>query len=99
MQAKAINKALGISKYPTLIVGDLNDGPESETLKILSQYFYKPRIPTAEHNTWPANDPKVCLDHILFNMPKQWQIIDYEIVCEYYASDHFIVIATLVFIP
>lgn len=99
MQAKAINKALGASKYPTLIVGDLNDGPESETLKILSQYFYKPLIPAAENNTWPANDPKVCLDHILFNMPKQWQIIDYEIVCENYASDHCIVVATLVFIP
>ena len=67
MQAEAINKALGASKYPTLIVGDLNDGPESETLKILSQYFYKPRIPAAENNTWPANDPKVCLDQTCNN--------------------------------
>ncbi|MGB5499317.1 MAG: endonuclease/exonuclease/phosphatase family protein [Maribacter sp.] len=98
MQAKAINKALGESKYPTLIVGDLNDGPESETLKILSEHFYKPQIPEAKYNTWPAEGPEVCLDHILFNMPEHWQILEYEVVCENYASDHCIVIATLVFI-
>ncbi len=99
MQAKAINKALGESKYPTLIVGDLNDGPESETLKILSKYFFKPNIPEARQATWPANAPKVTLDHILFNAQEHWKVLDYEIVCENYASDHCIVIATLVFIP
>ena len=99
MQAKAINSALGQTNYPTLLVGDLNDGPESETLKILLKSFYKPQIPGANQNTWPANEPEVCLDHILFNMPEQWEVIDYEIVCENYASDHCIVVATLVFIP
>lgn len=99
MQAEAINKALGATKYPTLLVGDLNDGPESKTLKILSQYFFKPQIPEAVQLTWPANAPKVCLDHILFNMPKQWQVIDYEVVCENYASDHCIVVATFLYNP
>jgi endonuclease/exonuclease/phosphatase family metal-dependent hydrolase len=99
MQARAINKALGESNYPTLLVGDLNDGPESETLKILLHTFYKPQIPEAKQNTWPANEPKVCLDHILYNMPERWEVIDYEIVCENYASDHCIVIATMVFTP
>ena len=97
MQAKAINKALGASKYPTLLVGDLNDTPESETLKILLNTFYKPQIPEAKQNTWPANKPEVCLDHILHNMPERWKVIDYEIVCENYASDHCIVIVTLVY--
>ncbi len=97
MQARAINKALGKSEYPTLLVGDLNDGPESETLKVLLKTFYKPQITEAYQNTWPANEPKVCLDHILFNMPERWQVIDYEIICENYASDHCIVIATLTY--
>ena len=99
MQAKAINSALGQTNFPTLLVGDLNDGPKSETLKILLNTFHKPQIPEANQNTWPANEPEVCLDHILFNMPERWKVIDYEIVCENYASDHCIVIATLVFIP
>ncbi|MCP4976182.1 MAG: hypothetical protein GY931_08480 [Maribacter sp.] len=97
MQARAINKALGKSEYPTVLVGDLNDGPESETLKVLLKTFYKPQITEAYQNTWPANEPKVCLDHILFNMPERWQVIDYEIICENYASDHCIVIATLTY--
>ncbi|MBD0776449.1 endonuclease/exonuclease/phosphatase family protein [Maribacter sp. ANRC-HE7] len=97
MQAKAINEVLGASEYPTLLVGDLNDGPDSETLKILRKTFYKPQIPEARQKTWPANQPKVCLDHILYNMPERWKVIDYEIVCENYASDHCIVIATLVY--
>ncbi len=97
MQARAINKALGKSEYPTVLVGDLNDGPESETLKVLLKTFYKPQITEAYQNTWPANEPKVCLDHILFNMPERWQVIDYKIICENYASDHCIVIATLTY--
>lgn len=99
MQARVINDALKESKYPTLLVGDLNDGPESETLKILLNSFYKPRISEAKQYTSPANNPKACIDHVLYNMPEKWEVIDYEIVCENYASDHCIVIATLVFTP
>lgn len=99
MQAKTINKVLGQTEYPTLIVGDLNAGPESRTLKILSENFSKPNIPEAKQHTWPANAPKVCLDHILFNMPNHWKVIDYKVLCENYASDHCIVMATLVFTP
>lgn len=99
MQAKAIAKELGDSEYPTLIVGDLNDGPNSRTLQIFKSKFTKPDDPEASQNTWPANKPKVCLDHILFNKPKQWEVLDYEVLCENYASDHCIVVATLVFTP
>lgn len=99
MQAKAINKALEQTKYPTLLVGDLNDGPDSETLQILSENFAKPNIQEAKQNTWPADNPRVCLDHILFNNRAQWKVIDYTILCENYASDHCIVIATLLFTP
>lgn len=99
MQARVVNDALKESKYPTLLVGDLNDVPESETLKILLNSFYKPQISEAKQYTSPANDPKACIDHVLYNMPEKWEVIDYEIVCENYASDHCIVVVTLVFTP
>jgi len=99
MQAKAINDAFRQTELPTLLVGDLNDGSGSETLQILSRYFEKPQIPGAELSTWPADEPRVCLDHILFNMPSRWEVIDYKVICENYASDHCIVIATLIFKP
>jgi len=99
MQADAIVKALGNSEYPTLLVGDLNDGPDSRTLQILKSKFAKPDNPEALQNTWPASKPEISLDHILFNKPEKWEVIDYEVFCENYASDHCIVIATLVFTP
>ena len=99
MQANALIKALGDTEYPTLIVGDLNDGPDSETLRILKSKFTKPNNPMASENTWPADNPEVCLDHILFNQPQKWEVLEYEVYCENYASDHCIVYATLVFTP
>lgn len=99
IQAEALVKALGDNQYPTVLVGDLNDGPESETLRILRSAFTKPKNSEAYQNTWPSNNPEVCLDHILYNKPEQWEVIDYEVYCENYASDHCIVTATLVFTP
>lgn len=99
MQAEAIIEGLKNTNYPTLVVGDLNDGIESSTLKILKTRFTRTKHAEATKNTWPADAPRVVLDHILFNMPEHWQVLDYEVVCENYASDHCIVIATLVFTP
>ncbi|MBM1107237.1 endonuclease/exonuclease/phosphatase family protein [Aurantibacter crassamenti] len=99
MQANAILVGLKNTKYPTLIVGDLNDGVDSNTLQILKSKFTKTNHKSAFKNTWPADDPRVDLDHILYNMPEKWQVLDYEVLCENYASDHCIVIATLVFTP
>lgn len=99
MQAKAINDSLGKTKYPTLIVGDLNAVTNSETIKILTKKFPKANHVNANNGTFPSTEPRICIDHILYNMPKKWKVLDYEIVCENYASDHCIVVATLVFTP
>ncbi|MCK0158182.1 endonuclease/exonuclease/phosphatase family protein [Cellulophaga sp. F20128] len=99
MQAKAIRDTLGNTKYPTLIVGDLNAEPTSETIKIISEKFTKPAHKNAWGGTYPATGPTITIDHILYNMPAKWKVLDYEVVCENYASDHCIVVATLVFTP
>lgn len=99
MQSKALVEKLKDSEYPTLIVGDLNAEPDSEPIQILLKEFTKPDTPNAYLPTWPSKDPSVCIDHILFNMPEKWEVIDYEVLCENYATDHCVVIATLVFTP
>ena len=100
MQANAIIDSLGNTKLPTLIVGDLNATPDSKTIKILTKKFKKPNHKKAFEGTYPSKTkPTICIDHILFNMAKKWKVLDYEIVCENYASDHCIVVATLVYIP
>lgn len=99
MQATALRDTLANTKYPTLIVGDLNAQPGSKTIEILTEEFPKSKHEKATDGTFPATGATICIDHILYNMPKKWKVLDYEIVCENYASDHCIVVATLVFTP
>ncbi|MCK0145559.1 endonuclease/exonuclease/phosphatase family protein [Arenibacter sp. F26102] len=99
MQAKAIVKSLGDTEYPTLLVGDLNAVPNSNPINIISEKFSKPKHPNAWKGTFPATGPNICIDHIMYNQPEKWQVLEYEVLCENYASDHCIVIATLVFTP
>ncbi len=99
MQAKAIVAHLGNTDYPTLVVGDLNAQPHSKPITIISEKFTKPNHPNAWKGTFPATGPNICIDHIMYNQPEKWQVLDYGILCENYASDHCIVIATLVFTP
>lgn len=99
MQANAIIDSIGNTKLPTIIVGDLNAVPSSKTIKILTKKFVKADHKNAYNGTFPSTGPKICIDHILYNMPKKWKVLDYEIICENYASDHCIVVATLVFTP
>lgn len=97
MQAKAIVAHLGDTEFPTLLVGDLNAVPNSNPITILSEKFSKPKHPNAWNGTFPATGPNICIDHIMYNQPEKWQVLDYEVLCENYASDHCIVIATLIF--
>ncbi len=99
MQAKALVAALKHVDLPMLLVGDLNDSPTSKTLSILQEVFRKPTHSNALKNTCPASDPSMCIDHILFDKKHDWEVLEYEVLCENYASDHCIVYATLVFRP
>lgn len=99
LQANALVKALKDITGPTLLLGDLNDVPESNTLRILQKVFSKPKNPNAFEYTAPSSDPKKCIDHILFDKVYNWKVLEYEVFCENYASDHCIVYATLVFSP
>jgi len=99
MQARAFADAFKDTKMPTLLVGDLNDTSDSETLGILEAVFRKPKNTEALMNTCPAHEPRMCIDHILYDKKYHWEVLEYEVLCQNYASDHCIVYATLVFRP
>jgi len=99
MQAQALVEKLRNTEYPTIIAGDLNAEPDDKPIKILLEEFTKPDSPNAYLPTWSSKEPSVSIDHILFNMPEKWNVIDYEVLCENYATDHCVIIATLVFTP
>ncbi|MFV0344783.1 MAG: endonuclease/exonuclease/phosphatase family protein [Bacteroidales bacterium] len=98
-QAFAIKQKFEKSTTPTILIGDLNADPNSNTLKILKEVFTKPSIDAATKATYPSDNPNICIDHILFNMPDNWEVIDYRIVCDDYITDHCAVVATLVYKP
>src|SRR5690554_2492108 len=85
MQARALSEKLKDSPYPTLLTGDLNAEPDSEPIKILLGEFTEPDTPNAYLPTWPSDDPRKCIDHILYNMPEKWKVMDYKVLCENYA--------------
>jgi endonuclease/exonuclease/phosphatase family metal-dependent hydrolase len=99
MQAKALVEKLKDSPYPTILTGDLNAEPKDESIKLLLAEFTKPNIPNAYLPTYPSDNPKITIDHILYNMPQNWKVTDYRVLCENYATDHCVVMPTLVFTP
>ena len=99
MQADALVKEFKNETYPTILIGDLNAQPDSETMKKLYQVFHKPDMEEAYKPTYPSTGPKICIDHILFNQPEKWSVLNYEIICDDYVTDHCIVVATLIYKP
>lgn len=92
-QAKKLNYLFSANEYPTILAGDLNDIPGSETMDILLKNWNKSfaaDIPTA-----PAKEPKLKIDYILFNPTERWQVIKTKVIDEKVASDHLPVLSIL----
>ena len=69
---------------PFLLVGDWNDGPDSELLKAMTQYF---TVLSGNEATYPANNPTECIDYVaVFN--GRAEAIDSHVINEPEASDH-----------
>lgn len=96
-QAFEIQKRFANSEIPTILIGDLNATPDSKTLKVLAKVFQKPNIDAAHKPTYSSENPSICIDHILFNTPDKWEILNYEVICDNYITDHCAVVATLVY--
>jgi endonuclease/exonuclease/phosphatase family metal-dependent hydrolase len=70
----------------TILAGDLNAGPGSETLRMLS-----PEWQDATPNdalTYPAASPRKKIDWILFRSDQPWRVVSAQVLDEPTASDH-----------
>ncbi|MCK5638676.1 MAG: endonuclease/exonuclease/phosphatase family protein [Flavobacteriaceae bacterium] len=87
-QVQKINNTFNSNKYPTILAGDINDIPNSETLKILQNYW----VPTYNKNnpksTFPADHPQKKIDYILYAPKNKWKVISQNVVNDSIASDH-----------
>ena len=94
-QVQKINTSFSANKYPTILAGDINDIPTSETLKILQTNWMSTFNKENPKSTFPADHPYKKIDYILFSPKNKWKLITQDVVNDSIASDHRPYVATL----
>lgn len=92
-QAKELTALFADDTIPTLLVGDFNADPESETMQCL----FKDWQPSINKNTptYPAINPTVKIDYVLSRPAKRWRVLEARVIQEEIASDHRPVLSVL----
>lgn len=94
-QAIQINKIFLSNKYPTILAGDMNDTPKSETINILENFWTSSYNKENPQPTFPSNKPEKKIDYIMFLPKKRWKVIETIVVQDSIASDHCAYLVTL----
>jgi endonuclease/exonuclease/phosphatase family metal-dependent hydrolase len=98
-QAEELNRRFLNDNIPTILAGDINDIPRSETLKILESGWgitYDPKDPIP---TFPSHAPEKKIDYIMFYPKHRWRVVEREVLCDKVASDHCAVLVVLELLP
>lgn len=72
-------------KKPFILAGDWNDGPDSELLQAMSQFF---TVLSCTEPTYPADEPNECIDYIAFFNSHLVKALESCVIDEPEASDH-----------
>ena len=94
-QAKEINKVFSKNTYPTILTGDLNDTPNSKTIKILENYWKASYSKSKTKKTFPSNNPMKKIDYVMYYPANKWKVVSRETICDKIASDHCGYLVTL----
>ena len=94
-QAKEINKVFSENTFPTILSGDLNDVPNSNTINILEDFWKASYNKSNPKKTFPSENPTQKIDYVLFYPRKKWKVIRRETICDTIASDHCAYLVTL----
>jgi endonuclease/exonuclease/phosphatase family metal-dependent hydrolase len=94
-QVSQINDVFSSNKHPTILAGDLNDVPGSQTIHILEEFWtpaYKPNQPDP---TFPSTNPVKKIDYVMFHPANRWTVISRQVICDQVASDHCALLVVL----
>jgi endonuclease/exonuclease/phosphatase family metal-dependent hydrolase len=92
--AKFINQMMGKHENtPAILSGDLNDVPNSPTLKEISKLWLRtnPEITP----TVPVTNPVRQIDYILVRPKGRWKVVETQVLDEAVASDHRAIFAVI----
>jgi endonuclease/exonuclease/phosphatase family metal-dependent hydrolase len=92
-QGLKLNELFGQDDIISIIAGDLNATPTSETMKILNSKWsqsFKEKIPTS-----PSSNPRVKIDYVLFRPINRWKVVETRVINDKIGSDHCPVLSVL----
>jgi endonuclease/exonuclease/phosphatase family metal-dependent hydrolase len=96
--AQAIQKLVEANKdRPTLLAGDLNATPDSDTLSKVFEVWTSAN--SEARPTVPVGKPLRQIDYILFRPQNRWRVVEVRVLEESVASDHRAIFAVLELLP
>ncbi len=95
LQAREINKVFSNNKYPTILTGDLNARPGSTPINILEELWQGTYDKENPEFTHPSDNPRSKIDYVMYYPKNRWRVIEKEVICDTYASDHCAYLVTL----
>ena len=98
-QAKEINSSFDNNKTPTILAGDLNDVPGSETINIFETKWTSTYDKDAPEPTFPSHAPDKKIDYVMFYPSNRWKVLEKKVVCDEIASDHCAYLVVLELMP
>jgi endonuclease/exonuclease/phosphatase family metal-dependent hydrolase len=98
-QAEELNRRFLNDTIPTILAGDLNDIPGSDTIKILEAHWGSSYDPKDPQPTFPSHAPRKKIDYIMFYPKNRWKVVEKEVLCDKVASDHCAVLVVLELLP
>jgi endonuclease/exonuclease/phosphatase family metal-dependent hydrolase len=87
-QARRVSDIFGGETAPVLLVGDFNSQPGDAVMRLLGGEWKLPPKPSDHRLTWPADAPRVEIDHAMYRPEESIEVIDYRVIDERVASDH-----------
>jgi endonuclease/exonuclease/phosphatase family metal-dependent hydrolase len=93
LQVQYIKDYFSKTQGPTILCGDFNSTPNSETIRSLDQMFQRSRI--ASGLTFPMDKPDREIDFVMVRPAQAFSFEEHRVIPERYASDHLPVLVTL----
>ncbi|MBU0473365.1 MAG: endonuclease/exonuclease/phosphatase family protein [Bacteroidetes bacterium] len=87
-QVNKINELFSSSKYPTILAGDFNDVPNSNSINILENFWQTTYDKSNPELTFPSNNPDRKIDYIMLNKNNNWEVLSRKVICDSVATDH-----------
>ncbi len=96
-QAKEINGLFAGDDIPSILAGDLNAEPASQTMAILFAEWEGSSPDLAP--TFPSDKPEVKIDYVLYRPVVRWRLIETRVITDKVASDHCALLSVLELLP